>query len=54
LQRAVFQLPNILKNYNMKISEEKTKSVAVAGKIPQRAKILIRTKWLNKGRILYT
>jgi hypothetical protein len=44
LQRAVFQLQNILKNYNMEISEEKTKSVAATGKTPQRDKILINNK----------
>jgi hypothetical protein len=38
LQRAVFQLQNVLKNYNMETSEERTKSVAVAGKTPRELK----------------
>jgi hypothetical protein len=35
IERAVFQLQNILKNYNVEISEEKTKSMAVSGKTHQ-------------------
>jgi hypothetical protein len=44
LQRAVFQLQNILKNYNTEISEGKTRSMVVTGKTPKAFKYELITK----------
>jgi hypothetical protein len=41
-------LQNILKNYGTEISEEKTKSMAVTRKTPQRVKILINNKIIEQ------
>jgi hypothetical protein len=45
-QREVFELQHILKYYNMEISEEKTKSMAVTGKTPRL--ILINNKIIEQ------
>ena len=46
LERAVFTLVNIGKNYNFKLSKSKTKLIAPQGKDSIGTKIILENKWI--------
>ena len=46
--QPIFKLQNVLKKYNMKISEEKTKSMSVCSKHLVRARICISNKVIEQ------
>jgi hypothetical protein len=48
LQISIFYLKNICKSYNLKISINKTKTMAFKGKYPVRTKIIIEDKTLKQ------
>jgi hypothetical protein len=48
LKRSIFYLNNICKSYNLKMSINKTKTMAFKGKYPIRTKIVIEDKTLEQ------
>lgn len=48
LQKLTYTLNSVMKGFNMKISEQKTKVMAFLGKYPVRSKIVVDNKLITQ------